>query len=261
VLEGSLYAHGWRQGSIVRSPLSFSFSIEDDHGEVRDEVAEWGEWVVATQDCDLAFASLESNEPIVELHAVRADDPPQDWGVRSRKLRLDETRYVESERPKKYISPRALNSLEAGREGPLAASRAQALKAWLGLRYDRPAVPTELVPLAKQIAKEVSRKRHRPVGAKAIDVLMQFDTAHDPPRYSLFAIVEHAEDAAEVRQWLTDVSRAVPKELGISDEIDAATPDETSVTLLWTSYGADVSQVTWSGPEPTGALPVGGGPG
>ena len=218
------------------------------------EATEWEEWLVATQDCDLAFAPAESNDIIVELHVVLTEDPPADWGIRSRRLRLDEERYLSSEKPRMYGSPALLNSVADRREEELLdPARVQALKAWLGLRYDRPAVPTELVPLAKQIAKEIGRSRHKLVSAKVIDVMMQFDTSLDPPRYSLFGIVAFDEDVDEVRAWLAQVSAGVPQELGLADQIEAATPDNTSVTLLWTSYSADVSQITWSGPEQAGA--------
>jgi len=64
-----------------------------------------------------------------------------------------------------------------------------------------------------------------------------------------------ASQLLQLRQseWLADVSRQVPVDLGVADVIEAATAEGTSFSLVETSYAADVSQITWSGQEPDGA--------
>jgi hypothetical protein len=60
-----------------------------------------------------------------------------------------------------------------------------ALKTWLGLRYDRPAVPDGgLVPLARRIAKEIRDARPREMQDKIHDVLIEFDDSVAPPHFS-----------------------------------------------------------------------------
>jgi hypothetical protein len=126
---------------------------------------------------------------------------------------------------------------------------------WLGKRYDRPAVPPELLPLAKKIAEVVRAKRNRAVGARVRDILMQFGTADGQRRFSLFAVLDSAQDETEVRVWLSGIALQIPTELGIVDQIEAATARGTSLELVETAYSADLSQLTWrpNAPSPEGA--------
>ncbi len=210
------------------------------------------DWVVASQDCDLDFAEADSNDATIELRPVFSEDPPDNWGIRSHFLRLDETRYVLAGVARCHVAPSVLVHFEAEREGPLSDIRTRAFTTWLGLRYDRPAIPDSLLSLAEKIADEVQRKRRRAIGERVRDVLMQFDESESPPHYSLFAVVEDESDVDEVRAWLADIGLSVPAELGVGDEFEAATPDQVSLTLIETSYPANVSQLTWGGSAPTG---------
>jgi len=254
VLEESLYAFGWRQGSVFRADLPLGALVLSPDGVSPDSrQTDHGVWIVATQDCDLAFLKVGNNEPSVEVRPVYDVDPPTDWGIRSSRLLVEEQRYVVGDSPRLTVSPALLQTYTGVREPSIADGRLVAFKTWLGLRYDRPAVPPHLVPLAKRIGEEVRDKKRRLVGRRVRDLLMQFDDSLDPPRYSLFAVLESPEDHGEVREWLADIARSVPRRLGIADRFDAATADETAFSLVETSYAADVAQVTWSGPEPEGA--------
>lgn len=253
MLHDSLYARGWRQGTLFSAELACHAYVSDDQGTPESQRTAHGDWVLASQDCDLANVPATDNRPTLEIHTVWNLDPPPDWGIRSKKCRLDDTRYVHADEPRCFLSPVVLVQFESSREFALTDDRALAFKTWLGLRYDRPAVPDELVPLARRIAKEVERRRHHASTLPVRDVFMQFDPASSPPRYSLFGVVELESDRETTREWLADVSRQVPVDLGIADMIEAATAEDTSFSLIETSYAADVSQVTWSGPEPDGA--------
>jgi hypothetical protein len=127
-----------------------------------------------------------------------------------------------------------------------------ALKTWLGKRYDRPAVPDEWLPLAKRIALEVKKKKYRETTTHVRDVLMQFEEG-DPARYSLIAVVTREADSADVRRWLADVAAGVPNTLGVADDIRVGTADQVALSVIETSYAADVTQVTWQGDSPEGA--------
>jgi hypothetical protein len=111
------------------------------------------------------------------------------------------------------------------RDAVLPDARAVAFKTWLGLRYDRPAVPPELVDVAKKIAADVRRNKRRPMGDLVRDVLMQFNEASTPPRF--LALRNHRAH------------------LGVAHIIEVATADRVSLTLIETSYAADVTQLTW----------------
>lgn len=155
------------------------------------------------------------------------------------------------------VSAAALTALIAAgaqRLDPTEA-RSRAFAVWLGLRYDRPALPPELVPLARRIAEEVCRRQGRVVAARVRDVLMLFDEDPEPIRYSLFAILEEASDEVLVREWLAGIASRVPPEMGIGDQFEAVTAERISLQLVEQSYAADVTQLTWrpSEPEPTGA--------
>jgi hypothetical protein len=121
------------------------------------------------------------------VQGVYTEDPPQDWGLRSAKLRLTEKDYVQSASPRTLVSAAVLTVLKANGVTISQPSfqRRRAFTIWLGKRYDRPAVPPGLLPLAKQIAEVVNAKRNRLTGARVRDVLMQFDESASPLRFSL----------------------------------------------------------------------------
>jgi hypothetical protein len=223
------------------------------------DLKEHNRWVVATQDCDLAFTDSSNAEPTVELHPVfRHDpDPNTDWGIRSRRFVLSEGEHVVSPNPHTLVSAAVLTVIRSSpgsRVEPLPDLRVVAFKRWLGYRYDRPAVPEQFVALAQRVAKEVQRNRRRLMGKRVRDVLMQFDEAQRPPRFSLFAVIRHTADEQEVREWLADIALSIPVELGIGDEFVAVTSQQVTLHLIETSYAADVTQMTWRGSTPEGAF-------
>jgi hypothetical protein len=247
-----LYAAGWRQGSILDATLDASV-LESGEGGVQHKARSFSRWVVCTQDCDLASAATDSDEAVVELRPVLRSDPPKDWGIRSRRFLLGEKDYVDASLPRCFISPKALVQAIDPELEEIEPGRARAFKTWLGRRYDRPAVPEHLVPIAKEVAARCGTRGGRDVAAGVHDVLMQFDEARNPPRVALFAVVHDDADPDEVRKWLADASTGVRRDLGVVEAIDAGTRAETSLELIETSYSADLSQLTWRNKEPTGA--------
>jgi hypothetical protein len=253
----SLYAEGWRQGSLFTAELPLDSVVLGVSGAPARVQTEHSRWIVATQDCDLYYTESDDARPTVELRPVLTDTTPPDWGIRSVRFRLGETEYVYGLSPRTMVSAAVLSAIHfgGGRDADIAAARQRGLKKWLGLRYDRPAVPEELVPLARRIASEVDRMGRRPIGLRLRDVLMQFDETADPIRFSLFAVLERPEDRDAAREWLAEIAIAIPNNLGVADEVDARTADGISLHLVETSYAADVAQLTWrpNNPEPQGA--------
>lgn len=253
-MSRSLHGEGWRQGSVFHAELPLDTVVVRGDAVSRETAGPHGVWVVAEQDCNLAGADADDAEARIEVRPVYMLDPPTDWGIRSRRFRLDEAgRYLEDQTPKVLVSPEMLTSAVATREQLLPSPRALAFKTWLGRRYDRPAVPDHLVPLARSISEKLRRPGGRPVAVRVRDVLMQFDESQSPIQFALFAVLDETADPGEVRRWLAEAALAVSRELGVGSIFEVGTAAETSLHLLETSYAADASQLTWSGREPAGA--------
>jgi hypothetical protein len=253
----SLYDEGWQQGSLFKAELPISSIVVGEDGEVKQEQWNHGEWVIASQDCTLAYADVTETKAVIEIRPVHRDDPPAQRGIRSHKLLLEADQYIDDSSPHVMISPTALMKLhDRGVERATLAdeNRRVALKLWLGKRYDRPAVPDVLVPLARRLAREVERKRYREQTEVVRDVLFRVDTTTDPPHVRLYAIVEKDQDVVPTRQWLGEVALAIPSSLGIVDEAEAGTSHQFAISVLEDSYSADVTDVTWKGESPTGAF-------
>ena len=209
-------------------------------------------WVVVTQDCDLYKWKPTDLDPVVEIRPVFLRNPPQDWGIRSAKLRLNGELYMEADQPRLHLSPAALTTFESGRRAPLSNDRIVALKTWLGKRYDRPAVPSELVALSKEIGTQL---RHVKAEDRAAvhDVLAQFMPG-TPPQYALAAIVTNEADKQGIYRWIAEAASRVDENLGVLGGVTVPTKAEATLDLIENSYSMDLSQITWRGEGPTGAV-------
>ena len=244
-----LHTEGWRQGSVVSFELTTSH-LTTVEGRIQKVMQAYSRWVVCTQDCDLRSASIDSHHPLIELRPVLAENPPSDWGIRSRRFLLGEGAYVDADTPRCVVTPALLSTLRSDREALLDETRSRAFKTWLGLRYDRPAVPEHLVDLARDIARRCSGGRGRAIGEQVHDVLMQFDDGVQPVRVALFGVIADDADAEAVRVWLADVATRINSDLGVVAAIEVGTRAQTPLELVETSYAADLSQLTWSRNRP-----------
>jgi hypothetical protein len=247
-----LYSRGWRQGAVLDVSLPASWLVLGQGGVPESATEVFSRWVVCSQDCDLRAATCDSKETQIEIRPVLDVEPPLDWGIRSRRIRLTESDYVNSASPRLLITAELLASLR----GPallLSDARAKAFKTWLGLRYDRAAIPERLVPLAREVATRCGTRGGRAAAEEVHEVLMQFNESTSPPEVALFAVVGDTADKQEVRDWLSGASLRINTELGVVSHIDVATKPETSLALIENSYAADLSQLTWGGQQPTGA--------
>ena len=252
----SLYEAGWRQGSIVEADLPLdAIVLGTVSGRPERCEGEHGLWVVASQDCDLDQSETDDGTPRVELRPVFVEDPPADWGIRSWRCLITEDEYVVSASPRPLVSPAVLTALlrQGDNRRTIDDIRRPAFTKWLGLRYDRPAVPPELLPLARRIADAVAKRRHRPVTQRVRDVLMQFDDSTEPVQFALIAVLDDPGDEANVREWLEQIGRAIPSSLGVAYRIDAKPSTGISLQLIESSFAADVTQLTWrpGSPGPT----------
>ncbi|MBM2615038.1 hypothetical protein JIG36_05625 [Actinoplanes sp. LDG1-06] len=245
----TLYSLGWRQGSVFGAQLSVGFWGWDHKARsLKEGVAVGDTWIIATQDCNLFRARVNDNAPKVELRQVLKDSPPDKWGIRARKLLVDDEHghYIVDDKPSAFISPRALaEGVGVERLYSLRPDRVLALKTWLGNRYSRPAVPDNLVPLATAIAQAVGNENRRAIGVNVRDVLMEFSPSDDPRRFTLVAVITDTADAGAVREWLADAVLEIPQELGTPSSIRALRADEVTFAFVESAYAADLSQLSW----------------
>jgi hypothetical protein len=251
----TLYELEWRQGSLFAARLPRTGLILGPAGSVETEAASHESWVVAAQDCDLNSWPHDDPSPVVEIRPVFPFTGPADWGIRSRRLLISDSTMISAAEAPVHLSPAALSAVSGGGPGSsVDDDRAVALKTWLGFRYDRPAVPDALVPLARDIAVRARRRQGRAFATDLHEVLVQYDDRSTPPRFVLFAVVRDGANRQEARRWLTTIGTAVPPDLGVLGGVDAGYRSETSLELIETSFAADVTQLSWSGPGPTGAI-------
>lgn len=214
------------------------------------------EWVLVAQDCDLAWNSVSGSDSLVELRPVYRETPPQEWGIRSSKFRLDEDgAYLLDSSPAVRVEPDVV--LAATHSCTEHSEPAQRLKTWLGLRYNRPAVPQEYVPLAQDIAKRLKKNSHKQAEERVRDILAAFQKAADGTiEFTLTAVVPRERAAADVglllgtREWLASIALAVPSDLGLGIDIEALTDEEVSLAQVETSYSLDLTTVSWPNKEP-----------
>lgn len=248
----SLHAAGWRQGSLVDADIPMGGLVFGSDGGIQANPESHRAWVVASQDCDLDGWDTTDQRPLVELRPRQpVDRADLEWGIRSRVLRLSETEAVSDEWPPVRVPPAMLVAFGPP-GGPITPTRAVAFKTWLGRRYDRPAVPAVLVDLAMDIAVRAQRRSQRPFTEHLHDVLMQFDERSTPPTFHLFAVIADGADREAARRWLTEVGIAVKATLGVLGGVDVGTRAETSLELMETSFSADLSRLSWSGPVTSG---------
>lgn len=251
----TLWDKGWRQGSIAELQLSVTGYDLDDNGELVHVPLDHGLWIVANQDCDLSSLRADDREPLVELRPVKSVEEggaPLPFGIRSRKLNLGAPYFVEAEGRRATISARLLAG-KAVQRPAIPDERARSFKKWLGLRYDRPAVPPHREAVVKAIKESAKNKALRPTDELVHDLLIQFKEDSDPPQYALFAVIVDDADREEVRRWVGEIALAVPETAGVLVHYDAGTKAETPLELVETAYAADATDLTWRTAVPRGA--------
>lgn len=247
------YAAGWRQGTVLETEIEVVSTIRDPTTGAADQSRRTHSlWTLVTQDCNLYRMKASNNAPIAELRQVHDSEPPNHEGIHARKFLLnsDLGHYLVDDKPSAFVSPRFLCDDGLVRQiYRLDEPRVLALKTWLGSRYDRPAVPDELVPLAKAIAESVKARGGRELADQVREVYMLFDEIDGNVTFSLYGMIFDDADGAKVREWLAECTLRVPIELGVPSGIEALKASEISFQTTETSYCADLSQLTWMGEE------------
>ena len=146
----SARARGWCQGCqlILELPLQH-VTVRDGRPKAVPEVH--GHWLVAEQDCDLAYRALVGSSYKLELRAVWHDDAPSDWSIRNPRFLLDGSgAHLNAEAPVVRITPDVLDLAEhVTCSYPDSARR---LKTWLGF-YVRPTCDPRGLPEPREQAR------------------------------------------------------------------------------------------------------------
>jgi hypothetical protein len=249
----TVYAAGWRQGAVLHADVEVVSTVRNPDTGIADQVTtQHALWALVTQDCNLYRMKANVNTPVAELRQVHDSGPPTHEGIHARKFLLNSEfgHYLIDDKPSAFVSPRFLCDPSLARlDYKLSEPRVLALKTWLGNRYDRPAVPNELVPLAKAIAESVKSSGGQGLADQVRDVYMQFDRTGSDVRFALYGVITDNADKGKIREWLADCALQVPTDLGVPSTIEAVPASEISFATIETSYCADLSQLTWMGEE------------
>lgn len=205
--------------------------------------------MIVDQDCDLAWKATLNSAYLVELKPVLTEEPPAEWGIRSVKFKLTENSYLHWDVPSLRVRPEVVLKHAAKVTPELESNHVIRLKTWLGLRYDRPAVPEPFVALASHLASEFGSRRHRASGKMVRDILVQFgEAASGTTTFELVAVLSPGapeELRGEINTWLAEVALAVPITLAAASAIDVRGDDEISLAFIESSYSLDLSTVSW----------------
>jgi len=219
-------------------------------GTVVDRSEQCDLWLLATQDCDLAQTPRTNTTRQFELRPVlpRTNDDKLD-GLRSRTILVKDDLVLRSDSKKLTLTARALNSLKEKREDDVDEDRRVQIKTWLGLRYDRPAVPEQFVPFGERLKKTfIDDLPYEYVGVVR-DAWIYFEDDHTA---RLFVILYDAQKhrAQSVRDWVDDVIGNLNDEGLVVRERQVEGPDRTPLSILQTYYGLGVAEL--SNDEPRG---------
>jgi hypothetical protein len=263
-VPNSLRDLGWAQGCLLNLELPLHWIEVGKDGRPRTNREIHGRWLMASQDCELAWADGESDEATVELRPVYTENPPLDLGIRSNRLLVTSAEYLSSQSPRLMVTPRVLAECvgEGGHATCPLPLRARAIKTWLGYRYDRPAVPGRFVVLHENLSAAAKKHSRRPMGVHVRDVLVRYSESSDPvPTYELVAVLPSSEtldgqSAIELQddleRWLTEIALAVPPHLGVASRILVLPADSVSLAFVESAFAIDATDLSW--PRKGGAL-------
>ncbi|WP_433164680.1 hypothetical protein [Kribbella sp. CA-247076] len=212
--------------------------------------------MIATQDCELAWTDADRDDYCIEVRPVFHEDPPDMWGIRSQRILLTQVQYLDSQSPRMMLSPRLIAaSKDLLHKLCLMPSAARAVKTWLGLRYDRPAVPGIFVDLHMALRSQVTKKSRRKLGFYVRDVMVRYaKNGEGLVTFELFAVLPRSDTpegaaAAVVRdkieEWLADIAKSIPVSLGVASQVLAVPADRASIAFLEEAYAVDASDVSW----------------
>ncbi|WP_327681909.1 hypothetical protein [Streptomyces sp. NBC_00467] len=226
-------------------PLTW-VTVVDGQPQVQSDA--FNEWILAAQDCELAWKAItdDSSDVLIELRPLLRDDPPTELGIRSQKFLVDtDGTYVDNNLPRLTVHPNVL-AYATHLTCPVNPRR---FKTWLGLRYDRPAIPQGYVKLSELLVKKAKVKRTRDLAEKVRDLLVTFRTGPEGQVYfELVGVLSFNATKLEVEKvldWVSSIALEIPESLGIAELIDARPDTQVSLAFVERSFVLDASSLSW----------------
>jgi hypothetical protein len=240
----NLFDDGWRQGSLIREHL-IARTYDLVEGSVAASDTTNDVWFLATQDCDLAQTKVTNATRTFELrplYQAAADDRVD--GIRARTVRVTDDLVLRSDSPRLTITARALDRLRDRRENPLSDERRRELKTWLGLRYDRPAVPRPFEHLPAVLQPELMEAVPDALKGRVRDILVYY---RSPTEIDLFCILRDANDRDAALDWIDSVAYKLADEnhIVVTDR-QAEDAGRTPLSVIETYYGLDSTELSLS---------------
>lgn len=239
-----LYDEGWRQGALIHAPLEVHY-LDCDSGVATPHSATYDLWLLATQDCDLAQTPSTNTTRQFELRPVlsRNNDDKLN-GLRSRTVLVRDELVLRADSPKLTLTARALNTLKGRREDDLPPERRAEIKAWLGLRYDRPAIPERFVELARLLKAQFIESIPTHFTGVIRDVWVYFEAENEVRLF--FILVEDAEARRDaVLDWVDDTAGQLLDDHGVVIlDRHAETSKGTSLWVLQNYFGLDATDLS-----------------
>jgi hypothetical protein len=243
----SLFEEGWRQGSLLKTSLTVrSYDLADDTLTQCDQ--EFGLWAVVTQDCDLHSTQCTNQSRQIELRPVFPSAGIRVDGIRSRAACITPDFVLKADSQKLTMTARALNSLKKFRDNSVDDLRRREIKAWLGLRYDRPAVPEPFDRMASDILYPGLYDAMPPaLIGRVRDILVLYESETE---VRLWAILRDADDRIRCLDWIDGVAQSLVRDHGITVlERQAEDSRRTPYAIVEGYHGLNSAELSRGGPE------------
>lgn len=245
--DNDLHSDGWRQGSIIAATLT-AHKFTFDGTDLTDTITTHDTWVLCSQDCDLHATDKNNTVRCFELRPLRPREKVHIEGIRSRIMLVTDTHIVESDGPKVHVTAQALTALRDKRLDPPADERRRQFKTWLGLRYDRPAVPTEWLELCKRIQSLVEKTRPASLGFR--DVLVNFVDNAPTVDVRIFVVLRRSSDRDLAMDWLATLVGLLADEGIRVDDHQAEDSTQTSLAVIESYYGLYSTELSATAIDP-----------
>jgi hypothetical protein len=241
---------------MINKALTYQTIVVRD-GELVTESHDHSSWVLVDQDCDLSQTDLADNERLLELRAVQVLGSGQHIsGILGRVVRLSEGLTCFAHGARIQLSAAALTALKADRaQAAMNDRERREFKTWLGLRYDRPAVPTRFDRIPKVLLKMLKTKSFNPQRELVRDIVVYYEdapNAGDPTMVDVWAVLRDGANPEPVLKWLTGVRGHLTdadKPPFVIRTIRARDAANTPLALIETYFALDSAKLSLSKEE------------
>jgi hypothetical protein len=269
-----LYAAGWRQGSLLQAPgvayVWNEWDVETGSLRVKErKVSPEERLVIVSQDCDISANPI--SEPCVEAFVCRVESAKfcEKIGKSARFFLIDSAaRLVAHAARRAYLVKDALTYYQP-EQWPSTSTRHNWFVRWLAHRYDRPAVPDDVVKAFQNPVDEVLRGislSHPHIFRDFSEVVRELRVSDPPssqPPYELALLLMANKDAitADQSDALEYVEKAIREHIDRDrvtlGEVALVTEARISAEEYFASRPLYLEYLTYQGDEVEGSEPLG----